>query len=548
LSRNTSTIDTLVICGDGNVKGRILSALSEAGITFSSTTSAEDGKHQIAAQRPKIVLCDCLLSDGDGLSLCARVRENEGLAGTYFLLFSTEDRGDLASCGLDAGADDFLRLTSNTPELVARVRVGLRIWTMQDQLRQAARTDGLTSLHNHAHFNRTLGLEMARTHRYGHPMALMLIDLDFFKAINDSFGHPVGDATLQATAKIIRDSVRDLDTVGRLGGEEFGVVLPESTTTDAMLVAERLRVALTDAIHLPQLRDHVVTASFGVADSDDPRVRRAEDLMDLADRALYMAKRCGRNQVRACHEVNDTGEVESEILMDEVDNLRRRLAVLSARAKDVYVQSVASLLQALDEKDPYTARHAVNVAFYAEQIAEQMDCSRATVKSVHNAGLLHDIGKVGMPDRILMKHTPLTPLERRVIEQAPAIGARIVDHLRILESEVQIIRHQREYYDGSGFPNGLGGNRIPIGSRILLLADAFDAMTTNRIYRERRPIDEVMKDITGLAGKQFDPVAVKAMQHVLAARREQWQQRIDDTLTTMQLPSENRISAAEGPL
>jgi HD-GYP domain-containing protein (c-di-GMP phosphodiesterase class II) len=145
-----------------------------------------------------------------------------------------------------------------------------------------------------------------------------------------------------------------------------------------------------------------------------------------------------------------------------------------------------------------------------------------------------------------MKRGPLTPLEQMVLEQVPLIGTRIVDHLRILEAEIQIIRHQREHFDGSGFPAGLQGNQIPIGSRILLVADAFDAMTTDRVYRPRRTIDEAMSEIKSLAGSQFDPRVVTALRQVLEQRRATWEQRIEETVHAMRLPSDNRLRALRG--
>ncbi|MCH8146936.1 MAG: HD-GYP domain-containing protein [Planctomycetes bacterium] len=275
---------------------------------------------------------------------------------------------------------------------------------------------------------------------------------------------------------------------------------------------------------------------------DDPRVISSADLVDLADRALYSAKHQGRDQVSCSYELDEMADVTATIQSDEIDWLRRRLTALSVRAKDVYMQSVAALLQTLDEKDPYTARHSINVAYYAQQLAEQMGCSQATIKSVCNAALLHDIGKVGVPDRILNKREPLTDVERMVLGQVPLIGTRIVDHLRILESEQQIIRHQREHFDGSGLPSGLKGTKIPIGARILLVADAFDAMTTDRAYRRRRAIDEVVEELHRLAGKQFDPRAVTAHRQCLNTFRSDWENRIDETVRELQVPSGGRLA------
>ncbi len=534
----------LIIEDDPDQRRLAKRMLDRAGFSIATASDTRTALELLNSDQPKVVLCGYELADHDAMQLCRELRHGAHLAGTYLILISAAARDDLALRALEVGADDYVVKPVTRQELTARVRLGVRMWSMHDQLRQAAITDGLTGLFNRDHFNRVVEAEMARSRRYGHPLALVMLDLDFFKAINDTFGHLTGNKVLERVAKVLRKGVRDVDTIGRVGGEEFAIVLPEARSEDAEQVAERIRVALPKSHSVQALRDHDVTASFGVADSEDTRVTSAADLFDLADRALYAAKRSGRNRVALGRDLDEGAEIAASIETNEVEWLRRRLVVLSSRVRDVYVQSVAALLQALDEKDPHTARHAANVAFYAEQIAEQMECSRATRKSVYNASLLHDIGKVGVPDRILLKQSPLSPLEQMIIDQVPIIGTRIVDHMRILESEIQIIRHQREYFDGSGIPSALVGEQIPIGSRILLVADAFDAMTTDRVYRDRRPIREAVDELKRLAGKQFDPRAVTSLCQVLERNSDAWERQIKRTVDAARLPHEVQVSAA----
>ena len=534
--------DVAIVEDDADQCALLTRVLERAGFSVVTATSVEGGEALVKNDAPKILLCDFDLPDGTGVDLCTSVRKFSDRSSCYLMLMSSSTCCDLPTEVLNAGADDYLAKPVPHQELISRVRVGMRMSCMHEQLRAAAVTDGLTGLYNHDHFNRLLEREMERSRRYGNPLALIMLDMDHFKAINDAYGHLAGNATLEAVAKVIREGIREIDIPARFGGEEFTIILPEARAVDGIQVAERIRILLSRSLRVEAIRDYPVTASFGISDSDDPRVISSADLVDLADRALYAAKRQGRDQVSCSYELDEMADVTATIQSDEIDWLRRRLTALSVRAKDVYMQSVAALLQALDEKDPFTARHSINVAYYAQQLAEQMGCSQATIKSVYNAALLHDIGKVGVPDRILMKRQPLTDVERMVLDQVPIIGTRIVDHLRILESELLIIRHQHEHFDGRGVPSGLKGTKIPIGARILLVADAFDAMTTDRVYRKRRAIDDVVEELHRLAGKQFDPRVVTAHRQCLAEYRADWEQRIDETVRELQGPSGSQLA------
>ncbi len=529
-------VDVVIIEDDRDQARSISGVLERAGLKVAPTDNTADGLELIRRLRPRIVLCDYDLPDGNALDLCHAVRQDVAINTVYLIVMSAAGTGEIPEAVLEAGADDALNKLIGQRELVARVRVGLRMHAMHEQLRRAAVTDGLTGLYNHDHFNRLLDTEMGRARRYGHPLALIMIDIDHFKAINDTFGHLAGNETLREMAHIMRRSVRDIDVVARFGGEEFAVILPQAATSAALQVAGRMKTAIDDELRLAVLHNHTVTASFGVADSDDARVANAADLVDLADRALIAAKQQGRDRIVCARQMGDAGEASPSLELGEVERLRGRVAALGVRVKDICLQSMSALLQTLNEKDRHSARHACNVALYAREIAEQLGCSPAIVKSVYHAALLHDIGKVGIPDRILKKLSPLTPLEKLVVQQVPMISSRIVDHLRILEAEIQIIRHQREQYDGSGRPSGLRGDQIPIGARILLVADAFDAMTTDRVYRRSRPVDDAVTELQSCAGRQFDPRVVTALRQALAANRTTWDQRIQDTIQTMQRP------------
>lgn len=530
------TYDVCVIEDDAAELKLMVGILSGAGYKCLTAEDGEAGWELVKQHRPKVVVSDWELPGQDGLQICHRLRETPELATTFFVMVTGRDDEEQRTHALDDGVDDYLTKPLDRSSLMARVRVGIRMWEVNERLRQAAVTDGLTGLYNQDHLNLVIERELKRARRFGGRLSLIMVDLDFFKAINDTYGHLVGNATLVDVARVLRQNVRDVDTVGRFGGEEFAIIAPEATLEDAVAISERIRHGIADTLAVDALHGHQVTASFGVATADDARVRSATDLVDVADRAMYCAKSQGRNRVATALDVSE----DSPLVIEgkEVEDLRKRVVILSVQAKEVYVQTVSSLLQALEEKDPFTARHSLNVAHYCEQIARALGLSEPLAISIRNAGLLHDIGKVGIPDRILMKPAKLSQIEQMVMRQVPAISVRIIDHLCILDSEMHIIRHQGEHFDGSGYPDGLRTEQIPIGSRVVLVANAFDAMTTDRVYRSCRSIDQAMKEIHCMAGKQFDPQVASTLENIIHTRQDEVRQRIRETVEVL------RISAA----
>ncbi|MCP4591198.1 MAG: diguanylate cyclase [bacterium] len=532
----TAACDICIIDDDEQQRKFMRSALDRLGFSWMDAADGKSGLELIQHRRPKVVLCDWMMPRMDGPTVLRRIREDPSLADLYFVIMTAHDSPNRKYEALEAGVDDYITKPVDLRELVARVKVGLRMWEMHNRLQHAAITDGLTGLYNHDHLNRILDNEWKRARRYGSPMSIIMMDIDYFKAVNDTYGHLVGNDVLEAVAAILRNTTRDVDFLGRFGGDEFAIAAPEATLDEAAALAERIRLTICERLDLEPLKDHILTASLGVASADDPRVHSAADLVELADRALYVCKRSGRNCVSTARDVQGEDEPSAPLVQqEEVEVLRKRVAVLSVQAKKVYVQSISALTQALEEKDPYSAKHSINVSHYAEQIAREMGCNEALVMSVRNAALLHDVGKVGIPDRVLLKPRSLNELEQNVMRQVPLISTRIVDHLHILESELHIIRHQHEYFNGSGYPAGLEAKQIPIGSRILLVADAFDAMTTDRVYRPRRSMAESLAELRRCSASQFDPRAVHTLEQLAARNRKTWQHRIDETVASVRL-------------
>ena len=377
------------------------------------------------------------------------------------------------------------------------------IWTMRERaeslierLYDAARTDPLTKLINRRGFRELLDLELERARRSELPMTVLVGDVDHFKKVNDNSGHQVGDAALQRIAHVLESGKRQVDTVFRVGGEEFALLLPDTHHGGALIVAERLRCALLDEF----VGDAVpITISFGIATFRD-HGETAASLLRAADDALYEAKESGRNRT-----VTFNRQVQSIARFGE-----RNRDIEGERFEAVMLELAGSL----DVRFSGSARHSETVGRYAEMVARELGFSEQRIGRVRLGGLLHDIGKVGVTDAILNKPGPLSPEEFATVRIHPALGAQILEHPRFADIRTWVANHH-ERPDGQGYPHGLSGLQLGIEARILAVADAYEAMTSDRAYRSSIGHAAARAELRRCAGSQFDARVVNALLQAL---------------------------------
>lgn len=446
--------------------------------------------------------------------------------------------GHLCLCGLANWTTLNKELTSYKAKLTTGIlNSHLTNANLYHQARLTSLTDALTSVGSRRLLENELEAECARSKRYKCPFSVAIIDLDNFKSINDAFGHATGDDALKKLAACMRDEKREPDILARYGGDEFVILMPETRSDDAVQLLERIRAKVQQI----EIAENVsMTISCGIARSSPSRDDSSSEVIRRADLALYEAKNAGRNCVKVWNKTMSKALNAGDIEVEKIKQLRRRLAGMSKQAEKTFIQSIWGLVQALEAKDPYAKKHSENVMHYAVGIAERMHIGPKQLEVIRRAAMIHDIGRIGIPDAILFKPSRLTPHERTIIEQHPQIAVRILDKMSFLEQELTFIIAHHEKWNGRGYPDGVSNTSIPLGARILAVADAFDALTSNRSYHKSRPPAEAIRILVDSSGYDFDPEIVETM--------VSWTEEVSSQLGGMdQLTPKDLLGSKEQP-
>ncbi len=449
------------------------------------------------------------------------------------------------------------------------------------RLKEVSFKDEVTRLYNRRFFSIRLEEEVSRYRRFNHPVSVVLLDLDGFKAVNDDLGHATGDETLRGVGDLLLKHSRGINVICRYGGDEFAVLLVETPRASAQIYADRIRHVLEHHVFPHGQR---ISASFGIATVPGDTGAAAEDLLLAADEALYVAKRAGKNRVSAHDAAAATAGAASVapeifgasdgydawlphalpgpgpalealvgvgsaprdeggvVVLSGRADVRTALEGLDGAAYDLILRPAAAdpavdsepgdlwrsgeicLLPAglrplslteratltalhgvIGARDPGTGAHSERVRIYAMAIARAYGIPEQELRDIEHGVMLHDIGKIGIPDAILLKPGPLSPDEWKVMRTHPEVGRRLVEHIPFLAGAVPIVYHHHERWDGNGYPEGFRGGDIPLGARIFAVADAFDAMTFGRPYSRAVSLEAARDEIARCSGTHFDP-------------------------------------------
>ena len=365
-----------------------------------------------------------------------------------------------------------------------------------------ATIDRLTGVVNRQALLAALFAEVERASRYERPLCIAFVDIDHFKAVNDSYGHASGDIVLRGVAQTIAENLRASDLIGRYGGEEFMLILTETDVEEGAALSEKLR-KLVERLQFSVEGNSAlsVTISIGIVGGSGQKLRM-DNLVRDADAAMYSAKSLGRNQTYIFEEPDEDARVPRAPISDAG---RLRAMEIGLRARQAATDMLTSYIAPLPH---YRGQPSALIAGIVVEMARQLQLPEVEVDRIRIAALLHDVGKVAVPQEILDKPAPLSSAEWRSVVQHPRIGQVILEHAAALRDAVPIILHHHERYAGHGYPYGLRANEIPLGARIVAIADAYDAMTHDRPYKRAMSHDAAIIELKQHAGTQFDPELV----------------------------------------
>lgn len=391
------------------------------------------------------------------------------------------------------------------------------------KMQQQSITDGLTGIKTRRFFLEAVTGEWRRASRSGRPFSVVMIDLDKFKQVNDGQGHLEGDLVLARVGRLLEQKCRQSNVVARYGGDEFVILMPETGIEQAQILSERLRLWIaTD----PMLNERHITGSFGVA-SFPLHGSTVEDVMRVADAGMYVSKHAGGNRVSTAEEFEEgeTVAVQRQLIASYIEGFLQRENMGPEAGEELVMtlkkmcaglqddpgpmrEAIVVLSRAAENREGHNMGHGATAARYAESVAREMGLDEEEISEISYAAQVHDVGKLVIPERLLLKPSQLTEEEYYIMRMHPTLSAEIVACVPGSEELQKIVRHHHERYDGGGYPDGLCGESIPLSSRILSVVDAYASMIRDRAYAQGRTFSEAADELERNSGTQFDPKVV----------------------------------------
>lgn len=512
-----NNINILILDDNDNMLENLRDILGEEGYKITACATLEEARNALGQRPYDLALVDIKLSSGSGLDLLKDIRKKNET--TAVILFTGYASLETALEAMKSGAFDYLQKPLHMDELKMAIKKALRQQelflenkNLIARLKELGLKDPQTGLYNYRYLIERLGSEFERARRHILPLSIIMLDIDYFKSINEVYGHEYGDSIIKEFAGYLKKCSRANDIIVRHGGEEFIALMPDTDKNGAGTFGRRLLELLKEHTFDRKGNRIKLKISMGLASFPENGVDTASGLLNAVDKAMRQAKEKGGNRLSFYSSV--TAREIKDIVADggkgNVEKLKSRLLKMKNRADQVVLESIFAFAKAVEARDYYTGKHSENMVSIATEIGKRMRLGDKDIDHIQYAAMLHDLGKIGIEDKILRKRSSLNAVEMEKIRRHPQIGAEIVRDIHFLKEVVPMILYHHERFDGMGYSMGLRGKAIPLGARIIAIADVYQALISDRPYRKAYSKEEALKIIKEGAGTQFDPEIVKA--------------------------------------
>jgi len=511
---NIDRAKILIVDDDASMCETLADIMQSLGYDTDCATHMAQARDKLGKKFYNILMLDLKLSDGNGIDLLKYVKEIN--PETMTVIFTGYASLESSISALNEGAFGYLQKPLKIEEVKILIDKALKMQHLSienaqllEKLQELSLKDVETEVYNHKYLIERLNSELVRAKRYALSISLSMIDVDYFSSINDLYGHAYGDKILKELAKYLKEFVRGMDIVTRYGGEEFVIILPDTDKQSTVRFTERLLNDIENHTFDPDGRKLKLKVSIGIANfpEDDPDICEAYGLIHLVEKAVSLAKERGGGRLLTLNG-KDT-EKPFEDTQENVENLKQKLSKIEKRMHQTFLESIYAFAKTIEARDFYTGEHCEHMVSLVVSIGKKLNLSEKEMEDLKHAAMLHDLGKIGIPDEILLKKGKLTDGEYDIIRKHPQIGAEIIRHIHFLKDVAPIVLYHHERFDGFGYCSGLKGKEIPLGARIIAIADVYQALTSDRPYRKAYPIPEALKIIKEGSGTQFDPEIVK---------------------------------------
>ncbi|MCK5392970.1 MAG: diguanylate cyclase [Candidatus Omnitrophica bacterium] len=515
--KNNKRMNLLVVDDDPNIRLNLKDILVEDGYEVKGVGTLNKAEIEINNNFYNVVILDIKLPDGEGINLLKKIKKiNKDIIVIMFTGFASLESSIAV---LNEGAFAYLQKPVNMDELRIIIKKGLNMQKLAldnirllAELKELSMKDPLTGLYNYRYLRERLFAEFKRSKRYGLSLTIIMIDIGYFKSINDIYGHQYGDLILKEFSSWLLDCVRINDIVIRYGGEEFLLILPDTDKMGAITFGERQLEQLNEKVFDSKGKKIKLKLSMGISSYPENGVNTESTHLNSADQALREAKDKGGNNLCVYRGVSkiEVNNIMEKTGKDNIAKLKEKLYKMKNRVNQTLLESIYAFARAMEAKDYYTSEHAECMISIVIQIGQELKLTPKEIEDIKHAATLHDLGKIGVPDRILHKRAKLTKKEYEQIKKHPQVGAEIIRCVHFLEGVVPAVLYHHERYDGKGYCNGLKGKDIPLGARIVSVADVYQALISDRPYRKAFTEYEAMKIIKEGINTQFDPDVVKS--------------------------------------